>query len=457
VKHKLVTLVLAVVVIVSLVAVGCAKPAPAPTPAPAPAPTPTPPGVAEILVGTSMPMTGMFSGMGEGQTFGMRAAIEDINKQGGVYVEEYGRKLPVKLIVTDCESDLIKMGTLTEDLILHDGVRFLFSQTGPLPIGPCSIADKYKVPHIISGGPLEPWLALRMGVTPHWPYTWFTGFAIATPAPPGDFRYGKPGYTILDTWKGVLDMFGDQTNKRVGVFASDDPDGIGWYGLFTKALEEWGYDVLGEERNLGLFPLGTTDFTPLIKEWKDYNCEILWGNCPAPDFGAMWRQCHIEGFEPKMVSAGRAPFFYTDVAAWGGDLANGVCTEMKWDPALEGCPGIGETTPKMLAERWIEETGEPLNRAIGNGYLAIQLLIDAIERAGTLDGDAVSKAIGGTDMTTILHRVVFDQETHFNRVPLTFGQWQKTDQPWVWECPIVFSEHDFAPTTAEPVFPIPYE
>ena len=41
-KHKLVTLVLAVVVIVSLVIVGCAKPAPAPTPAPTPAPAPAP-------------------------------------------------------------------------------------------------------------------------------------------------------------------------------------------------------------------------------------------------------------------------------------------------------------------------------------------------------------------------------------------------------------------------------
>ena len=41
-KHKLVTLVLAVAVIVSMVVVGCAKPAPAPAPAPAPTPAPTP-------------------------------------------------------------------------------------------------------------------------------------------------------------------------------------------------------------------------------------------------------------------------------------------------------------------------------------------------------------------------------------------------------------------------------
>jgi len=40
-KHKLLTLVLAVVVITSLVIAGCAKPAPTPSPAPAPAPVPS--------------------------------------------------------------------------------------------------------------------------------------------------------------------------------------------------------------------------------------------------------------------------------------------------------------------------------------------------------------------------------------------------------------------------------
>ncbi len=41
------------------------------------------------------------------------------------------------------------------------------------------------------------------------------------------------------------------------------------------------------------------------------------------------------------------------------------------------------------------------------GYHIAQLLVDAIGKADTLDGDAVVKAIGETDMMTIYHRVVF--------------------------------------------------
>lgn len=114
-------------------------------------------------------------------------------------------------------------------------------------------------------------------------------------------------------------------------------------------------------------------------------------------------------------------------------------------------------TPMSLYERWLEKKKRPLNVAMGFGYQVVQVLADAIERAGTLNADAVLKAIGETDMPTMYSRVKFDQETQFARVPLFFGQWQKTDKPEVWECPVVFSRHDFLPATGEFVFPIPYE
>ena len=104
--------------------------------------------------------------------------------------------------------------------------------------------------------------------------------------------------------------------------------------------------------------------------------------------------------------------------------------------------------------RWSEETGQALSVAIGAGYPSIQVLIDAIERAGTLDPEAVNKAIGETDLMTIIHRVKFDED-QFSRYLLFQGQWQKVDQPWVWECPVIFSGQDFAPVQAEMLLPIP--
>lgn len=455
---KFLLIPLAIVLVIALIFGGCAKPAPAP-PAPAPAPAPAPPaGPEEILIGTSAPMTGMFAGFGEGCVFGMEAAVEDINKLGGVYVKEFDRKLPVKLVVANNESDPIKAGTLAEDLVVRDKVHVLVSPDEPVTIhGPvATIADRHNIPHIIGGGPFEPWHFQRIEVTPPWEYTWLSGFRIIMPYPEGDFR-NKPGYTIRDTWFEFLDMFADQTNKVAGVLASDDPDGIGWYGLFPPALEEYGLTVIGAEKELGLFPMGTTDFTPIIKEWKDNNVEILWGNCPGPDWGTLWKQCYAQGFKPKIVTIGRAPLFYVDAASWGGDLPWGVGVEVWWDPTFppESCPGIGGTTAATLAEKWAEATGQPLNPAIGHGYYPMQVIFDAIERAGTLDATAINNAIGETDMLTINYRVKFIKEEHFSGIPLFVGQWTKTDKPWVWELPIVFSQHDDIPTSGEPIFPLP--
>jgi hypothetical protein len=57
-------------------------------------------------------------------------------------------------------------------------------------------------------------------------------------------------------------------------------------------------------------------------------------------------------------------------------------------------------------------------------------------------------------MMTIIYRAKFD-ENHFTDEPLAFGQWQKTDKPWAWECPVVFPFLDLIKVAAEPVFPIP--
>jgi branched-chain amino acid transport system substrate-binding protein len=193
----------------------------------------------EIRVGCCAPLTGMHAGFGEGNVYGEKAAVEDINKKGGIYIAEYGRKLPIKFIVLDNESDPTKAMSLEESLATRDKVHFLSPPNQPIPlqIPSATIAERYKIPRVSGGTPMEPWLAVRREASPPWKHSWTYTFAIATPAPAGSI-WDKPGYTIKDTWKGMIDLFGDQTNKKAGVFASDEPDGRGWYALFPPMLGE---------------------------------------------------------------------------------------------------------------------------------------------------------------------------------------------------------------------------
>jgi branched-chain amino acid transport system substrate-binding protein len=407
----------------------------------------------EVKIGTVLPLTGMFTGFGEGNAFGMQAAVDDINAQGGLDVG--GKKMKVKLIILDSESDSVKVGSLAEDLMAREKINYFAALGGPITgwAGAAIAGEKYKIPSCSGVSPMEPWAGMRMEATPPWEYNWLAGFAIATPPDKGDFR-DKPGYTLKDTWLEFLDAFAAQTNRVAGVFATDEPDGRAWYGLFPGLLQGHGEKVVGMEKNLGLVPIETTDFSSVIKEWQANNVEILWGNCPGPVFGALWKQAKGMGFKPKICSFGRAPLFYVDASSWGGDLAYGVGTEMFWSPTYTDCPGIGGTTPQSLAERWAKEKKQPLNPAIGPGYGGVQIGLEAIKQAGSLDGTKINAVFPTLDMPSIDTRVKFNND-HFSRQPIVFGQWFKVETPEKLELKVVLSDVDFVPVQAKPIFPLP--
>jgi branched-chain amino acid transport system substrate-binding protein len=459
---RLLLVLFTIALVTGLIFSGCAEPEPAPAPSPSPTPSPAPsPGPEipkEIRIGDTVSITGAGAGFGQAW-YGAQAAVDDINKQGGVYVREYDAKIPARYIVLDMQTDMLKGAPLAEDLILNEKVHAMGTVLEPpfFRQGMANMAEKYKIPAVPGVGPIESWLGIKEAAASPWTYTWPYGFAIGTPTEAGDWREGKEGYMMVPTWFGALGARADLTNKKVAAFGADDPDGNGWYNAFTALATEAGYDCYRVEDRFGIFPTGTTDFSSMIQEWKDYGCEIMWGNCMGPDYGILLRQCHTMGFQPKIVFATRAALFYKDIESWGGDLPNGIGMEVFWDPSIQNAPGIGDTTPQSLAERWAEDTGEPLNQGIGWSYMGMQVLFDAIERAGTLDGTAISAALSETDMNTLWGRVAFEKSTQFQRIPVQFGQWVKTDKPWVWEYNVVFSFNDFLPATADLLFPVPYD
>jgi ABC-type branched-subunit amino acid transport system substrate-binding protein len=69
-------------------------------------------GPKEILIGINAPLTGMHAGFGEGNVYGEKAAVEDINKQGGILIKEYGRKIPLRVMSWTTKVTLERQGLL---------------------------------------------------------------------------------------------------------------------------------------------------------------------------------------------------------------------------------------------------------------------------------------------------------------------------------------------------------
>jgi ABC-type branched-subunit amino acid transport system substrate-binding protein len=417
----------------------------------------------EVLIGATLPETGIFAGFGW-QGWGMQAAVDDWNDTyGGMYLSEWDVTVPVELIIKDNQSDFGQVGPQSTDLVVTDGVHALLSPDAPSDLhDPTSVvANANGIPSIICGGPLEPWYyGARSGTDDQWPYTWLSGFAIGDPTLPNPAPRDVPGYTMIDTWFMFMDEVGalNNTNKIAGVFASSDADGIGWYNAFPGLMTDYGLTVVGVNETVGLFPMETTDYSGMVTYWKNNSVEVLWGNCPGAHFGDLIAECYSQNFQPKICCAARAALFPIDVTSWGTSppLGWGIGTEVWWSPHYEtedGFEGIGNRTAASLAADFEADTGQDLIRSIGSGYTGAQIILDAISRAGDVDGDAINAAIATTDLDTMKGWVNFASDTHFSAVPLSFGQWFYSGGEFTLY--IVASALDEIPVEDSPIFPLP--
>jgi len=129
---------LLVMVVASLVISGCAKPAP----------TPTPPAPESIKVGVLISLTGFDAAVGQPAKNGYELAVAKINQDGGVYVKEFDKKIPLELVLLDMESDPEKAVARAEALNSQYNVPIASGTT--LISAAAEIFEKNKMPVIVS-------------------------------------------------------------------------------------------------------------------------------------------------------------------------------------------------------------------------------------------------------------------------------------------------------------------
>ena len=107
------------------------------------------PAPATIKLGCVNALTGPVSIGGSWIKQGYDIAVKHINADGGVYVKEYGKKIPIEIIYQDNESNPRKTAERMEKLYSIDKVHFFLGGFAQFLIVPqLAIAEKYEVPFI---------------------------------------------------------------------------------------------------------------------------------------------------------------------------------------------------------------------------------------------------------------------------------------------------------------------
>jgi branched-chain amino acid transport system substrate-binding protein len=384
-----------------------------------------------ILIGHPAPATGPIAAFGETSAWVDKFVVEEINKDGGILIKDLGKKLPIKIKPMDTESNPTKAAEVASKLILQDKVDLMLVLHTPDTVNPVgAICERYQVPCISSVAPIEPWLT---GGPYKWTFHYFWGL--------GD---------IITVFTGMWNEFAGQTNKTVGGFWPNDPDGAVWAAEFSKKLKGMGYKVV----DVGRFPYGMQDFSGFISTWKKEGVEILTGVPIPPDWATAWRQCHQQGFIPKIATIGKAVLFPAAMEAMGGNLPNGLSSEIWWTPSHPFKSSLTGVSCKDLADSWTKSTSRQWTQPLGFDYAAFEIAIDVLKRAGSLDKNKIREALVQTNLDTVVGHIKFN-EKNYALTPLVGGQWVKGAK-WPWDLQITYNkENPNIPTTGKMVFPIP--
>jgi branched-chain amino acid transport system substrate-binding protein len=349
-----------------------------------------------IKVGWAISKTGPFApGAGITQLPNYLLWVKDVNDAGGISVG--GKKLPLEVVEYDDRSQSEEAVRAVERLIAQDKVDILLppwgtgmnlavaptiNKAGYPMIAPTFVSD--KVPELV-----KRWNNIFVMLNTA------TTYAEAVVATLKDLRTaGKLGETVALAH--VTDQFGLELIAPA-----------------RKALAAAGFKVVSDQG----YPISAQDLSPIIAEAQRGNPEAFLAFSYPPDTIGLTETARIKGFNPKV--------FYTAVGT-AFPLFRG-----KFGANAEGVLGIGGWNPdsdamRAYIKRHVElNKNEPDRWASSCCYAGLQVLQQAIEKAGSLDKAATIKAIASGTFNTIVGPVRFADNIRVGGWYV--GQWQDGD------------------------------
>jgi branched-chain amino acid transport system substrate-binding protein len=393
-KKKLLFGFVALVMILAVVLVAC-EPTTTPTEPTEPT-TPAPPAKDKIVMGWACSLSGPLAIIQQSAGGPIQAAwTKYINEvEGGIYVEEYGKKLPVEWIIYDDKSDVATLTRLVEKLIVEDKVDFMVGPTGTAPLfAEAPICNKYgKILTSLEGGASS--LIPVMGALPYV----FINLSFSN-------WYQLPV---------LADMFAEKGIKTAYVIYIADLFGVEYSGETELAFAPKGIEIVSAKS----VPPDIKDLSPILKDAKASGAEVFMSLC-YPDQNILCQAQMMElGYNPKaFISGPGANFgFWHDIFGPGVEgVLHFSMANRETSPAMkEMYDFIYEGMPEAVNDWW----GHPCY------WAGLAALKSAIEKSGTLDNDAIREVLANDTVDTVFGPTnytnnILDWKVHTGEI----GQW----------------------------------
>jgi len=351
----------------------------------------------EIRIGATAPLTGPAAEAGVALKQGMILAIEEWNAKGGVMLKKYGRKLPVKLLIEDCQSKPEVGVSVGEKLITRDKVHMLFGDSfhSSVTMAVMELAPKYGIP-VMSVEPVSAEIAKKVAKNPkrYWSF-W-----------KGDWNSDAYAESIFSTYKYLIKKGYFKPKSKTIAFIVEDTD----YGRSnaekaSKLFEGIGWKTISNET----VALGYTDFYPQLTKIKAMNPDILVTVFTPLSSGV----AYIKQFHEVGLKSSQFAIYYPlrpEFLPQTGKAAD----YLLWAPLT--IDPVNNPKHKKFAEKIKKRWNVSLNQDHVYGYDAMNNALDSIERAGSLEPKAIVEALSKLNREGIMGRYAFDQSNHTIKV-----------------------------------------
>ena len=380
-----------------------------------------------IKIGVTVSLKGKYQREGDLAIKGMQLAVRWVNEHGGVKLG--GKKYNITLVYYDDESSQDRVPQLYSKLVEEDQVDILLAPySSTLTKAAAPVAEQYRKVIISHGGASDS--IFQQG-----------------------YKYAVQVLTPATKYlRSIITLLKEQNDPDIKIaliyentaFSSTVAKGA------REAIQEEGLNLVYEFA----YEKGTQDFAAIIEEAKAAGANVLLGGGHFQDGVALTQQAWQLGWKLKAIGilvAPTLPDFYKQL----GDAANGVMAPAQWEIGVKYSPEAASQlgiewygpTNEEYVQMYREMFGETPDYHAVEASAAIFFAVKAIEKAGSLDSDAIRAAANQVDIMTCFGRIRIDPQTGLQIAhQMVVIQWQNGEKKIIY--PPEAAE-------AEPIYPAP--
>jgi branched-chain amino acid transport system substrate-binding protein len=309
----------------------------------------------EIKIGATLALSGRFKGLvGEFDKLG-KAWTGLVNERGGIYVKEYGKKLPINFKLYDDGSKAENARKFYEKMAADKSINFFMGPFSSfISNAAITVAAKHRIPMVL--------VCANDSVLFEKENYWRV-----TQLRPAEWEFRR--LVEIYNAKGGLKTFATLTMETL--------HNKGAIKGFEEELKKNGYKVVYSE----IAPPPTKNFAPMITKIKRANPDAVVVEALSVAFTISFlKQMREAGFQPKEVILGHVTKHVID--ALGPDAENITGLAYYFDGETQDHKDFREVT-RRAGFTWDEFMES------GIRYWAYTTIKNAIETAGTLDRNKI--------------------------------------------------------------------